>query len=84
MSLHLCLFPSSAGFRQCPYPPLHLGLKNTPAVFSICWGQDLPEQESRGGPKKEAARKEETCPADTRASRQPEGGLRACAFPWGG
>lgn len=60
-------FPSSAGFGQCPCPPLHLGLKNTPAVFSICWRQDLPEQERRGGPKEEAARKEETCPADTRA-----------------
>lgn len=61
-------FPtSSKGFGQCPCPPLHLGLKNTPAVFSICWGQDLPEQERRGGPKEEASRKEKTCPADARA-----------------
>lgn len=66
MSLHL-FSPSSAGFGQCPCPPLHLGLKNTPAVFSIRWGQDLPEKERRGGPKEEAARKEETYPADTRA-----------------
>lgn len=67
MPLHCVLFLFFTGFGQCPCPPLHLGLKDAPAVFSICWGQDLPEQERRGGPKKEATRKEKTCPADTRA-----------------
>lgn len=84
MSSHLFFPPFSKGFGQCPCPPLHLGFKNTAAVFSVCWGQDLPEQERGGGPKKEAARKEKTCSEDTRAPRQPEGRLRADAFSRGG
>lgn len=67
----------SAGFGQRPRPPVHLGPEDPPAVFGICWGEDLPEQEGRAGSEEAAGREEEAGPADPGAHRQPEGGLRA-------
>lgn len=45
-------------------------------MLGLCRGQDLPEQESRGGPEEAAGREEEAGPADAGTRQQPEGGLR--------
>lgn len=76
-SSNVILSSVSTGFGQRPCPPVHLGPEDTPAVFGIRRGEDLPEQEGRAGSEEAAGREEEAGPADPGAHRQPERGLRA-------